>query len=329
MSDPRLRELCAECGFDSDLYNREDTVSSQRIVPAVLAAAAEGLTDSVLGTRPDERTWSIAEYADHVREVYFGNRFAIEAALAEPGIDLGAAPSPAFPAEPAAVEFASAVEGVRVEAEALRLVLAGLDADAWDVEVTSDDTKRTVGWHARHVLHDGLHHMADIGRIRHRLGHGAATERGSVVQLSRSGGGVPKTPVESVVIGPGGVEGDAQNDRKHHGRPVQAVCLWSADVIDSLVDEGHPVAPGYAGENVTIGGVDWASLRPGARLHVGSVPMLVSAHAIPCAKNSPWFLDGHFKRMLHDDHPGWSRLYAIPLGSAPVSVGDVVVVEPD
>lgn len=99
-------------------------------------------------------------------------------------------------------------------------------------------------------------------------------------------------------------------------------------MIAALVAEGHPIAAGNAGENITVSGIEWAALRPGALITVGSVPMLVSAHAIPCAKNAQWFVDRNFKRMLHDDHPGFSRLYAIPLGSGTVTVGDPFVVEP-
>lgn len=72
------REFCAQCGFDSDLYDRADTISSQHIIPAVLRAASEGLDADVLHRRPDATTWSIAEYVDHVRETTFGNRFGIE-----------------------------------------------------------------------------------------------------------------------------------------------------------------------------------------------------------------------------------------------------------
>lgn len=65
------REVCETCGFDSDLYNRADTISSQWVIPKVLAAAAEGLEPSAVSNRPDDTTWSIAEYVDHVREAVF------------------------------------------------------------------------------------------------------------------------------------------------------------------------------------------------------------------------------------------------------------------
>ncbi len=324
----RHRESCQQCGFDSDLYDRADTISSQMVIPALLEAAAEGLGAADLGARPNKTTWSIVEYIDHLREVVFGNRFAIEMALSSPGVDLGDPPETALSGGAKQLDLATVLDGVRTEYQLMRELLLGLDELQWQVAATLEGEPRTVGWFARHVLHDGLHHLGDIGRIRHGFGHGAKTETGAVSGLHISDGGVPKRPVDSVVVGPAGVHGDSQADRLHHGRPVQAVCLWSAEVIAQLQAEGHPIAAGSAGENITVEGIDWVHLRPGARIRVGAVPMLVSAHAIPCAKNAQWFSDRSFNRILHDEHPGSSRLYAIPLGSAAVFVGDPIVVEP-
>lgn len=300
MSAEGPREIGPASGFDSDLYSRADTISSQRIIPAVLGAAIEGLDEEALNRRPDEATWSMAEYLNHVREVVFGNRMAIEMALAEPADEFGQ----------------------------MEELLAGLTDDQWRVSVTVGGERLSVGWFARHVLHDGLHHLGDIGRIRHGMGLGAETQTGSVVGVFVSDGGVPKRPIPSARITARGVDGDTQADREHHGRPVQAVCLWSADVIEAFRAEGHPIHPGAAGENITVNGVTWAQLRPGARVDVGPVPMLISAHAIPCAKNAQWFSDRNFNRILHDRNPGKSRLYAIPLGEGTVSIGDPVTVEP-
>jgi len=99
-------------------------------------------------------------------------------------------------------------------------------------------------------------------------------------------------------------------------------------VIEALQVEGHPIAPGFAGENITVSGITWADLRPGSRIDIGPLRLLISAHAIPCAKNAAWFADRDFTRIDHQANPGWSRLYAIPLNSATVAVGDSVVVEP-
>ena len=168
--------------------------------------------------------------------------------------------------------------------------------------------------------------MAQIGDLRHALGYGPTPGNGTVTGLHLSGGGVPKAAVEAVEVTRGGVVGDEQNNRIHHGRPLQALCIWSADVMASLNNEGHPIAPGVAGENITVDGIDWASLLPGSRMTIGDIPILISAHAVPCSKVGPGFTDNRFDRILHTKHPGWSRLYAIPLAEGSLAIGDAVTV---
>lgn len=151
---------------------------------------------------------------------------------------------------------------------------------------------------------------------------------GSVVGLFTSDGGVPKQPRDEVHITWTGVDGDRQEDRANHGRPFQAVCLWSAEVIDAFVAGGHPLAPGLAGENLTVSGIAWDRVVPGCQLQVGEVRLEVSAPAVPCRKNAGWFVDGRFDAM-HHRHGPVSRMYATVLDPGTVRVGDQVTLEPD
>lgn len=177
-------------------------------------------------------------------------------------------------------------------------------------------------------VHALWHALVAVDDLRRAAGDAPSHQEGRVTQLSRSGGGVPKLPVESVEVDHSGVQGDVQATRVHHGRPWQALCLWSADVIAQLVAEGHPIAAGAAGENVTVGGIDWASLHAGTILDVGSVRCQLSAPATPCRKNRRWFIGGEIDRMDHDRHPGSSRWYATVLRPGTIATGDRVVVEP-
>ena len=178
----------------------------------------------------------------------------------------------------------------------------------------------------RASVHAAVHALHVAGRARH-AGRALLGE-GLVVQLNRSGGGVPKTPVDRVAIGFDGLAGDRQDNRRHHGRPWQAVSLWSAEVVDDLAAQGHPLGYGSAGENVTVRGLDWSLLTPGAQLLVGSVLLQVTAYAIPCAKNARWFNDRDFRRMAQEVNPGRSRLYASVLVEGVVATGDAVTLEP-
>jgi hypothetical protein len=150
---------------------------------------------------------------------------------------------------------------------------------------------------------------------------------GMVTGLHASAGGVPKQPITVADVDFGGVAGDKQGSRQHHGRPWQALCIWSQQVIDAFAADGHPLAPGCAGENITVSGLNWADVRPGVRLQVGSVLCEVSAYAIPCRHNAKWFSDGDFNRM-HSDRGPISRIYATVLQPGQVAINDAAVLEP-
>lgn len=100
-------------------------------------------------------------------------------------------------------------------------------------------------------------------------------------------------------------------------------------MIEALQAEGHPIQAGSAGENITVRGIDWTTLRTGVRLRVGEVLCEVSAFATPCSKNAPWFVAGDFRRMDHGRHPSWSRAYAWVREPGRIHTGDPVVVEPE
>ena len=177
-------------------------------------------------------------------------------------------------------------------------------------------------------VHRLWHRLVSIADARRLGGDAIASQHGFVTQISRSSGGVPKLAVDSADVDRHGIVGDVQTTRLHHGRPWQALCLWSQDVVDVLVAEGHPIQAGAAGENITIGGIDWSSLRGGAIIAIGSVRCQLSAPATPCSKNRGWFLDGDIARMDHERHPGSSRWYASVLRPGSITAGAPVVVEP-
>jgi len=154
-----------------------------------------------------------------------------------------------------------------------------------------------------------------------------ARATGHVAQLSVSAGGLPKTPVQHADVTWKGMAGDRQATRVHHGRPWQALCLWSTEVIAALRADGHPIAPGLAGENITVTGLNWEDVRAGVRLQVGEVLCEISAFALPCFQNKPWFKGGDFHVMHHERGPV-SRVYATVLQPGSITVGDAVVMEP-
>ena len=131
-----------------------------------------------------------------------------------------------------------------------------------------------------------------------------------VHQLNVSPGGVPKLPVERAMLDADGLAGDGHRDTLHHGGPDRAVCLYALERIEALRAEGHSVEPGHLGENVTVAGLDWDAVRPGARLRIGPALIEVTRYTTPCANIRGSFSDGYFNRIHAARSPGCSRVYA-------------------
>jgi MOSC domain-containing protein YiiM len=132
-----------------------------------------------------------------------------------------------------------------------------------------------------------------------------------IFQLNRSPGGVPKLPVMEATVDEGGLEGDKQRNRRVHGGPKRALCLYSLENILRLQAAGHPIHPGSTGENVTLAGVDFAALKPGDRLELGDDVLIeLTSYAHPCENIMGSFAGGDITVVSVKRHPGMSRLYA-------------------
>lgn len=152
---------------------------------------------------------------------------------------------------------------------------------------------------------------------------------GHIFSLQRSNGGVPKLPIREATVTELGLEGDRQRDRRYHGGPERALCLFSLEEILALQAEGHPIYPGSTGENVTISGLDWNELKVGVCLALGDdVVIQISSFAVPCSNIAESFEDGKFARISQKTHPGESRLYARILKTGELRVGQTVRVVP-
>ena len=150
---------------------------------------------------------------------------------------------------------------------------------------------------------------------------------GTIARINISGGGVPKLPIPEALVTELGVEGDAQANPLIHGGPLRALCLFAAERIDALCAEGHPIAAGSAGENVTLAGVDWDLVTPGGVIELGDeVVIEVTDYTSPCNKQTGWFTDGDFNRLNQRVNPGWSRVYSCVLRTGTIRPGDRVSV---
>ncbi|MEP7064748.1 MAG: MOSC domain-containing protein [Gemmatimonadota bacterium] len=149
-----------------------------------------------------------------------------------------------------------------------------------------------------------------------------ALAAGRVVFVNVSAGGVPKLPVSEARLGPHGLGGDSQRQRRIHGGPTRALCLYSLEHIRALQSEGHPIAPGSTGENITLEGIDWMQLVPGAGLALGEAVVEITSYTEPCGQIRRSFRHGDSRRIDQDEHPGWSRVYARVITPGVIHTGD-------
>lgn len=151
---------------------------------------------------------------------------------------------------------------------------------------------------------------------------------GIIHSINISNGGVPKLPIDQGEVTVSGLKGDRCATPGIHGGPTQALSLLGLGVIEKLAAEGHPIAPGTTGENITISGLDWPALEPGMRLRLGNEVLIgLTSYASPCKTIAGSFTEGNVSWLNQRFHPGQSRLYSEVLEGGVIAVGDTVRVE--
>ena len=320
-------ETCDECGFDARAWKVRDVVSLVAATGEWWAMAIDGVDRERLNTRPAPGVWSVLEYGVHTALVLAMLRVGVELIVANDGVVLPAVPEGGEAAvDDQAVDLdpARVVRDIEREAAALAALVIETPREARrHVGVMADGSVLQAEAALVHAAHDVSHHFIDVARD---LAADAPAQQGTVRRVNASGGGVPKLSIGGADVMYAGLTVDTQANRKHHGRPFQALCLWSTEVLDELAADGHPIEAGSAGENLTIEGLDWTSLRPGTLLRIGTVLAEVSFPATPCAKQTRWFADGDFQRIDHGRNPHLVRWYAWVREPGRVDEGDAVVV---
>ena len=134
---------------------------------------------------------------------------------------------------------------------------------------------------------------------------------------------MPKLPVRAAKVTRHGLEGDWQKNRKYHGGPNRAVCIFSEELYEWLRDKAIDLKNGSVGENFTTRGLDLAQLNKGDRLLVGEVCLIeITDVRIPCSQLKKWDTD---LPELIVGHSGW---VAKVIEEGLVRPGDAIVAEP-
>ena len=128
------------------------------------------------------------------------------------------------------------------------------------------------------------------------------TDTPTLVQLNVSSGGMPKLPVDGARVTRFGVEGDWQRNRKYHGGPNRAVCLFSHELYEWLREKDIDLQYGAVGENFTTRGLDLGALAKGDRLRVGDCLIEITDVRVPCSNLKKW--DPDLPELIVG-HSGW------------------------
>ena len=145
--------------------------------------------------------------------------------------------------------------------------------------------------------------------------------QGQLAQLNISGGGMPKLPIAEAMVTVDGVKDDWQKNRKYHGGPNRAICIYSEELYAGLRDDGVKVENGDIGENFTTRGINLQHLKKGDRLKVGQCVIEITDIRIPCYQLKKWDVD------LPELIVGRSGWVAKVVKEGMVRAGDDIVVE--
>ncbi len=141
-----------------------------------------------------------------------------------------------------------------------------------------------------------------------------------VISINVSKGGVPKLPIEEVYVKQSGLEGDEHNHEKHY-RLTQAVCIQDIEKLNELSALGYPLAPGTAGENLTVKNLQVNSLPVGTVLEFSGGLMLEITRTRPTC-----YVMDQIHPKLKEDATGCHGMYAQVNRPGNLSVGERIKV---
>jgi MOSC domain-containing protein YiiM len=130
-----------------------------------------------------------------------------------------------------------------------------------------------------------------------------------------------------VHVGPVGLRGDDQYDKRNHGGVEQAVYAYACEDAQWWANElGYEITPGRFGENLSTAGLDVTGAVLGERWRVGDDGLVleVSSPRVPCATFQGWMDESHWVKRFTDHGAPGAYLRVITEGT--VGAGDQVEV---
>jgi len=123
-------------------------------------------------------------------------------------------------------------------------------------------------------------------------------------------------------LGPLGFDGDTVADRRNHGGPDKAVCVYPAGRYAAWAARyGAPLARPAFGENLLVEGVDEGDVHVGDVVELGGSVVVVSQPRVPCYK--PAAFTGEARLTVDLRSTGWTGWYVRVRQPGRVGEGDV------
>ncbi len=119
--------------------------------------------------------------------------------------------------------------------------------------------------------------------------------------------GIAKRKVHEVYLATRGFEGDDVADKKHHGGPDRAVCLYPAEHYEQWEKELGKALPAAAfGENLTVTNMLEADVCIGDIYKIGDAVIQITQGRIPCSTIDKYTkADTLLKRLIETGYTGF------------------------
>lgn len=173
-SIPAVDGVCGECGFDYDGLADAEVAGVVRALgtryraPLTRGLSGEAL-DELLRAHPVEGTWSVLEYACHVRDVLAAQRHRLERTLHEelPVCESMRGEERVVRERYNGQDPVAVADAVAANAEAFAVAVDALAGEQWTrrcIYPYPEPTERDVRWLTRQTAHEQRHHLLDVGR---------------------------------------------------------------------------------------------------------------------------------------------------------------------
>jgi hypothetical protein len=159
---------CASCAVNYSEISIPHAVEVIQTIPSAVREAVLDVPEPARGQRPSPQVWSVTEYACHLRDVYatFTIRLHRVRSERQPALE------PMF-ADLRAQRFRYSQRDVGPVLDELAVNVAGFCDEIasvrpqdWDRLATRlPHEQRSARWLVRQAMHEGIHHLADIGAV--------------------------------------------------------------------------------------------------------------------------------------------------------------------